>query len=97
MLKAQESAGIDAEQKAAVLQQVQAEGPCCQDDFIGPLGHGQLHAVVVSARDGKPGKIIKGDMNKDKGPRPELRHFRRGRRDQCGSGRTPRCRWECSR
>lgn len=69
VLKTQESSGIDAEQKAAVLQQVQAERPCCQDDFIGSLGHGELHAVVVTARDRKPGKKIRRDINKDRGPR----------------------------
>lgn len=68
VLKTQESSGIDTEQKAAVLQQVQAERPCCQDDFIGPLSHGELHAVVITARDRKPGKKIEKDINKDKGP-----------------------------
>lgn len=77
VLEAQESSGVDAEQQAAVLQQVQAEGPRRQDDFVGPLGHGQLHAVLVTARDRKPGKKSKRDVNKDKGPGLELRPFRR--------------------
>ena len=67
MLKIQESSGIDTEQKAAVLQQVKAERPRRQDDFIGSLSHSKLHAVVITARDRKPGKDIRRDTRKCKG------------------------------
>lgn len=59
VLKIEESSGINTEQKAAVLQQVKAEWPRCQDDFIGSFSHGQLHTVVITARDREPGKEIK--------------------------------------
>ncbi|KAK7801113.1 hypothetical protein U0070_002780, partial [Myodes glareolus] len=33
VLKSHKSSGIDTEQKTAILQQVKAERPCCQNDF----------------------------------------------------------------
>lgn len=59
MLKVQETSGVDAEQEAALLQQVQAERPRRQDDLIRPLSHSELHAVVIAARDGESEKEIR--------------------------------------
>lgn len=39
VLKSHKSSGIDTEQKTAILQQVKAERPCCQNDFVWSLSH----------------------------------------------------------